>query len=107
VSLLAGLYARELTVSVCPNPRLQVSTLTNSGDQVFSGTIAGSEPVMIHDSKFSFSANLRTGAEHGSVYLTDHIAGPQVRCQLGVVGTGKSASGNPTFKYAGTCAFGG
>jgi hypothetical protein len=24
VSLLAGLYARELTVSVCPNPRLQV-----------------------------------------------------------------------------------
>ena len=43
-------------------------TLTNSGDQVFSGTIAGSEPVMIRDSKFSFSVNLRTGAEHGSVY---------------------------------------
>ncbi|MGC2634174.1 MAG: hypothetical protein WA215_08180 [Candidatus Cybelea sp.] len=80
-------------------------TLTNSGDQVFSGTIAGSEPVMIRDSKFSFSVNLRTGAEHGSVYLTDHIAGPQVRCQLQVTGTGKSADGNPTFKYAGTCAF--
>lgn len=28
VSLLAGLYARELTVSVCPNPRLQVSRST-------------------------------------------------------------------------------
>jgi hypothetical protein len=27
VSLLAGLYARELRVSVCPNPRLQVRSL--------------------------------------------------------------------------------
>lgn len=81
-------------------------TLTNSGDQVFSGTIAGSEPVMIHDSKFTFVANLKTGVDHGSVYLTDHIAGPLVRCQLQVTGTGKSVSGNPTFKYAGTCTFG-
>ncbi len=82
-------------------------TLTNRGDQVFSGTIAGSEPVMVHDSRFRFTANLKTGADHGSVYLTDHIAGPQVGCQLQVTGTGKSASGNPTFKYAGTCTFGG
>lgn len=81
--------------------------LTNSGDQVFSGTVAGSEPVMIHDSKFIFSVNLKTGADHGSVYLTDRIAGPKVRCQLQVTGTGKSASGNPTFKYAGACTFGG
>jgi hypothetical protein len=57
----------------------QKGTLVNTGDQVFSGTIAGSEPVMIHDSKFRFEANLATGAETGSVYLFDHIAGPQAR----------------------------
>jgi hypothetical protein len=84
----------------------QKRTLVNTGDQVFSGTIAGSEPVMIHDSKFRFEVNLTTGAESGSVYLFDHIAGPPVRCELIVTGTGKTADGNPTFSYAGTCEFG-
>src|SRR5271167_5237276 len=59
----------------------QKGTLVNTGDQVFSGTIAGSEPVMIHDSKFRFEVNLATGADSGSVYLFDHIAGPHVRCE--------------------------
>lgn len=81
-------------------------TLVNTGDQVFSGTIAGSDPVMIHDSKFRFEVNLATGAESGSVYLFDHIAGPHVRCELKVIGTGKTADGNPTFSYTGTCRFG-
>jgi hypothetical protein len=80
-------------------------TLTNTGDQVFSGTVAGSKPVMIHDSKFRFEVNLNTGAESGSVFLIDHIAGPRVRCELNVTGTGKTAEGNPTFRYAGTCEF--
>ncbi len=80
-------------------------TLVNTGDQVFSGTIAGSEPVMIHDSKFRFEVNLATGAETGSVYLFDHIAGPHVRCELKVTGTGKTGDGNPTFSYTGTCKF--
>ena len=40
-------------------------TLANTGDQVFSGTIAGSEPVMIHNSKFRFEVNLATGADSG------------------------------------------
>ncbi len=84
----------------------QKGTLVNTGDQVFSGTIAGSEPVMIHDSKFRFEVNLATGAESGSVYLFDHIAGPHVRCELKVTGTGKTADGNPTFSYSGTCGFG-
>jgi hypothetical protein len=84
----------------------QKGTLVNTGDQVFSGTIAGSEPVMIHDSKFRFEVNLATGADSGSVYLFDHIAGPDVRCELKVTGTGKSGDGNPTFHYAGTCKFG-
>ncbi len=80
-------------------------TLVNTGDQVFSGTVAGSKPVMIHDSKFRFEVNLNTGAESGSVFLIDHIAGPRVRCELSVIGTGKTAEGNPTFRYAGTCKF--
>lgn len=83
----------------------QKGTLTNTGDQVFSGTVAGSEPVMIHDSRFRFEVNLATGAESGTVYLVDHIAGPHVRCELKVIGTGKSADGNPAFSYAGRCRF--
>jgi hypothetical protein len=79
--------------------------LVNTGDQVFSGTIAGSEPVMIHDGRFSFHENLKTGADTGSVYLLDHIAGPRVQCTLHVVGTGKDAEANPTFDYTGRCDF--
>jgi hypothetical protein len=80
-------------------------TLVNSGDQVFSGTVAGSEPVLLHDDRFSFQVNLKTGTESGSVYLIDHIAGPQVQCTLHVVGTGKDADANPTFDYTGRCDF--
>ena len=80
-------------------------TLDNTGDQVFSGTIAGSNPVMIHDGRFRFHVNLKTGADTGSVYLVDHIAGPKVRCMLQVVGTGKDVDANPTFSYTGHCDF--
>jgi hypothetical protein len=80
-------------------------TLVNTGDQVFSGTIAGSRPVMIHDDQFRFEVNLITGSESGTVFLFDHIAGPKVRCALHVVGTGPNAAGNPTFDYSGECTF--
>jgi hypothetical protein len=80
-------------------------TLVNTGDQVYSGTIAGSAPVMIHDDQFRFEVNLATGAESGQVYLLDHIAGPKVRCTLDVVGTGLNGEGNPTFDYRGECTF--
>jgi hypothetical protein len=80
-------------------------TLVNTGDQVYSGTIAGGAPVMIHDDQFRFRVNLQTGEESGQVYLFDHIAGPKVRCQLDVVGTGLTPEGNPTFDYRGTCVF--
>jgi hypothetical protein len=80
-------------------------TLVNTGDQVFSGTIAGSAPVMIHDDRFRFQVNLRTGEESGQVYLLNHIAGPKARCRLDVVGTGLTPEGNPTFDYRGTCTF--
>lgn len=80
-------------------------TLVNTGEQVYSGTIAGSEPVLIHDDQFRFEINLVTGAEAGKVYLFNHIAGPKVRCTLHVVGTGFNPDGNPTFDYTGTCTF--
>jgi hypothetical protein len=80
-------------------------TLVNTGNQVYSGTIAGSEPVMIHDDQFRFDVNLATGAETGAVYLFDHIAGPKVRCTIQVVGTGVNSAGNPTFDYTGECTF--
>ena len=80
-------------------------TLVNTGDQVFSGTIAGSAPVMIHDDRFRFEANLVTGEESGQVFLSDQIAGPKARCMLQVAGTGMNAEGNPTFNYDGECIF--
>ena len=80
-------------------------TLVNTGDQVYSGTIAGSAPVLIHDNRFRFDVNLKTGRETGRVYLFDHIAGPRVQCTLDVVGTGLNAEGNPTFTYTGRCIF--
>lgn len=49
-------------------------TLVNTGDQVYSGTIAGSDPVLIHDDSFRFEVNLNTGAESGDVYLVHSIA---------------------------------
>jgi hypothetical protein len=80
-------------------------TLVNTGDEVYSGTVAGSAPVMIHDDQFRFTVNLATGKEQGRVFLFDRIAGPKVRCQLDVVGTGVNSEGNPTFTYTGECTF--
>jgi hypothetical protein len=80
-------------------------TLVNTGDQVYSGTVAGSSPVMIHDNKFRFDVNLITGHETGRVYLFGHIAGPEVKCTLDVVGAGMNAEGNPKFTYTGECVF--
>ena len=81
------------------------NTLVNTGDQVYSGTIGRSAPVLIHDDQFRFDVNLATGQESGQVYLFNHIAGPKVRCRLDVVGTGVNAEGNPTFTYTGECTF--
>lgn len=78
-------------------------TMVNTGDQVFSGTVAGSAPLMLHDDKFRFDVNLKTGEEHGRVYLVNHIAGPDIRCMLDVVGTGLNEQRNPTFTYHGQC----
>ena len=80
-------------------------TLVNTGEQVYSGTVAGSAPVMIHDDQFRFEVNLVTGEETGKVFLLNHMAGPKVRCTLDGVGTGLNTDGNPTFSYTGECTF--
>lgn len=80
-------------------------TLVNTGEQVFSGTILDSDPVLVHDDRFRFEVKFATGEEAGQVFLYNHIAGPKVRCRLDVVGTGPDAAGNPTFTYTGECRF--
>lgn len=78
-------------------------TLVNTGQQVYSGTILGSEPVLIRDDRFRFEVDTVTGSEHGRVYLLHRLAGPPAQCTLSVLGTGRRADGNPTFTYSGEC----
>jgi hypothetical protein len=81
-------------------------TLVNTGHQVFSGTVLGSTPVMLHDETFRFEVNLNTGAESGEVHLIDRIDGPKVRCDLIIDGTAvKTPEGNFIVGYTGTCTF--
>jgi len=82
-------------------------TLVNTGNQVFSGTVLGSAPVLLHDDEFRFEVDLNTGGlESGEVHLSDRIAGPKIRCDLVAVGTGaKTAEGNSIVDYTGTCTF--
>ena len=81
----------------------QTGTLVNTGHQVFSGTVLGSEPVLIGDDTFRFEVDLATGATTGTVHLDRVLAGPAIRCHLEVVGTGMTAEGNATFAYTGLC----
>ena len=80
-------------------------TLVNTGHQVFSGTVLGSEPVMLHDDTFRFDIDLRTGTGIGTVHLVDRIDGPKVRCDLTIVSTGMTADGNVAAEYTGECRF--
>jgi hypothetical protein len=80
-------------------------TLVNTGQQVYSGTVAGSEPVLLFDDEFRFEVNLASGEEHGKVFLVTSLAGPKARCTLDVTGSGMNADGNPTFTYTGSCSF--
>jgi hypothetical protein len=82
-------------------------TLVNTGHQVFSGTVLGSAPVMLHDDEFRFEVDLKSGGlESGEVHLSDRIAGPKIRCDLVAVGAGaKTPEGNAIVDYSGTCTF--
>lgn len=81
--------------------------LVNTGNQVFSGTVLGSAPVLLHDDDFRFEVDLNSGGlESGEVHLSDRIAGPKIRCDLVAVGTGATTpEGNSIVDYSGTCTF--
>jgi hypothetical protein len=81
--------------------------LVVTGENVFSGTIAGSDPVILHSDESRFEVDLTTGTETGTVHLVGgsdaHGSGAWYECELVVVGTGHTAEGDPTFNYSGVC----
>lgn len=83
------------------------NTLLVTGTNFFSGTIAGSDPVLLRSDESRFEVDLATGAETGKVHLTRSNDAPDkgrwFDCDLVVVGTGATPEGNPTFDYSGTC----
>lgn len=81
-------------------------TLVNTGHQVFSGTVLGSEPVLVADQSFRFEVQLATGHTTGRVHLETLLAGPEVECELDIDDAGQRAeNGDATFRYTGRCRF--
>ena len=82
-------------------------TLVNTGTQVFSGTIAGSAPVLLHDARFRFDVDLATGETLGSVHFSRSQDAPHkggwFECDLVIVGTGMTPEGELASDYEGTC----
>lgn len=83
-------------------------TLVNTGTQVFSGTVAGSGPVILHDDSFRFEIDLAGGETTGEVHLRRSSDSPHpghwYECDLVVVGTGVTPEGDGLAEYSGTCA---
>jgi hypothetical protein len=83
------------------------NTLVNTGTQFFSGTIAGSEPVVLHDDKFRFTIDLATGEDTGEVHLSRSKDAPDqgrwYECNLHAVGTGQTPAGDNLSDYTGEC----
>lgn len=44
--------------------------LVDTGSQVFSGTVLGSVPVIVHDGRLRFEVDLGTGATIGQLHLS-------------------------------------
>lgn len=78
-------------------------TLVNTGNQVFSGTVLGVGPVLLHDDLFRFDVNLLTGETIGKAFLVDRIDGPNIDCVVDIVGTGFTEEGNGLAAYSGRC----
>jgi hypothetical protein len=84
----------------------ETGMLVNHGNQVFSGTVLGVGPVLLHDDLFRFEVNLQTGDTVGRAYLIDRIDGPRVACIIDIVGTGFDENGNGLADYVGRCRVG-
>jgi hypothetical protein len=82
---------------------LAAGTMVNTGDQVFSGTVLGSSPVILHDDEFRFDIDLNSGATTGDILLTNKVSGPNIRCVLQMQGTGRTEEGYNLSSYWGRC----
>jgi len=80
-------------------------TLVNTGNQVFSGTVLGEGPVLLHDDFFRFDVNLATGETTGMAFLLDPLDRQRVQCIIRIVGTGQTEEGNGLAEYSGRCRF--
>lgn len=82
-------------------------TLTNTGKQVFSGTVAGSDPQFFYDDEFFFEVDLFTGVTYGEVFFRksrDGGDGAYKKCDLIITGTGEmTPEGDAVVTYTGTC----
>jgi hypothetical protein len=83
-------------------------SLVNTGTQFFSGTIAGSDPVVLHDDSFRFEVDLSTGETRGEIHLGRSNDAPHkgswYECDLVVVGTGMlTPEGDGMVDYSGEC----
>lgn len=83
-------------------------TVVNTGTQFFAGSVAGSEPVILHDDRFRFDIDLGTGATTGTVHFGRSNDAPHrggwFECDLAVVGVGLSPEGDILSEYTGHCA---
>lgn len=77
----------------------------NTGTQFFSGTIAGSGPVILYDDRFRFDIDLGTRETLGTVHFSRSKDAPRkggwFECDLVVVGTGTTPAGDITSEYSG------
>ncbi|MEL6448628.1 MAG: hypothetical protein AAFQ62_11825 [Pseudomonadota bacterium] len=78
-------------------------TLVNTGSQVFSGTVLGSKPVLLHDDSFRFDVNLHTGETRGVIFLDERLAGARIRCRLEAFGTAGEPGEDVAINYTGFC----
>jgi hypothetical protein len=82
-------------------------TVVNTGTQFFAGSVAGSDPVILHDDRFRFDIDLGTGATTGRVRFARSNDAPHrggwFECDLVVVGTGTSPEGDILSEYSGRC----
>ncbi|MEE4211364.1 MAG: hypothetical protein V2I43_19100 [Parvularcula sp.] len=77
--------------------------LTNTGNQVFSGTIKDSEPVLLFDDAFFFEVDLVMGTVNGEVFLERTLAGQKTWCELTVTGPIAPPGQDSSFTYEGVC----
>lgn len=110
-STVAGQLTGDLNGSILFNATsvfdFQQNTLVNTGTQFFSGTVGGSEPVILYDDSFRFDIDLGTGETSGAVHFSRSADAPHkggwFECDLTVVGTGLDSDGNILSSYTGEC----